>query len=172
MKKLFPLLFVVVLMTACDINDNPITLSTTASVVGSIPVSVPQTNGTSVSYTQTVTQDLNDAISDFPSVTEITINSLSYEYKNATGNSDAVIESATMVINGVTVATLSFVNIAQEASNGTVFNITDQAVLNQLETLFLNNSTVSIQFSGTAVSNDGPASFEIEMTIGLTVSLN
>lgn len=67
-------------------------------------------------------------ISNFSDVTDITINSLSYEYKNVTGNTDAVIESATIKINGSTIASISSVNMAQEANSGAVFNITDQTV--------------------------------------------
>ena len=62
---------------------------------------------------------------------------LSYKFKNVTGNTNAVIESATIVINGNTIATISNVNIALEATNSTVFSITNTAVLDQLETLFL-----------------------------------
>jgi len=41
-----------------------------------------------------------------------------------------------------------------------------------LESLFLNNASVDIQFTGTAISQAGPVDFEIELTIDLTVTLN
>jgi len=172
MKKLFPLLLAVVLITSCDINDNPITLTASSTITEAIPVSIPQTTGTSATYDQTVSQDLSDAIANFSDVTDIAINSLSYQFKNVTGNTDAVIESASIIINGNTVSSISFLNIAQEANNSTVFNITDQSVLSQLESLFLNNASVDIQFTGTAISQAGPVDFEIELTIDLTVTLN
>lgn len=171
MKKLFPLLLAVVLMTACDINDVPVTLTASSTINEAISVSIPQTNGTSVAYDQTLTQDLNDLITNFDDVTDITINSLSYQYQNVTGNTDAVI-SATIVINGNTVSSSTDVNIAQEANNGTVFSITDQAVIDQLESLLLSNPTLNIQFAGTAISDAGSVDFEIQLNIGLTVTLN
>ena len=162
-------MFAMVLITSCDVNENPITLSVTSVITEVIPVTIPQTNGTSVAYNETVTQDLSEAITNFSDVTGININSLSYKYQNVTGNTNAVIESASIVINGTTVSSISFVSIAQEANNGTVFAITDQAVLDQLESLFLTSSSANIQFSGTVVSDDGPVDFEIEVTIDLTV---
>ena len=172
MKKLIPLLLAMVLITSCEDNEIPVTLTASSAITESVAVSIPQTNGTSVAYDETVTQDLTAVISNFSDVTDITINSLSYEYKNVTGNTDAVLESATITINGSTISSVSFVNIAQEASNGTVFSITDQAVLDQLESLFLNNASLDIQFAGTAVSNAGSVNFDMEFSVNLTVTLN
>lgn len=172
MRKIITLLFAAVLITSCDINENPITLTASSTVVEVVPVSIPQTNGTSVAYDHTVNQDLNEAIANFSDVTNIEINSFSYQYKNVTGNTDAVIESASIIINGNTASSISSVNIAQEANNGTVFSITDQALLSQLESIFLNSASVNIQFIGSAISDVGPVEFEIEVTIDLTVTLN
>lgn len=142
------------------------------AITESVAVSIPQTNGTSVTFDETVNQDLTTVISNFSDVTDITINSLSYEYKNVTGNTDAVIESATIKINGSTIASISSVNMAQEANSGAVFNITDQTVWSQLESLFLNNASIDIEFTGTAVSDAGSVDFDIEFSVNLTVTLN
>lgn len=172
MKKLIPLLLVVLFITSCEDNEIPVTLTASSDITESVAVSIPQTNGTSVAFDETVTQDLTTIISNFNDVTDIAINSLSYQYKNVTGNTDAVIESAAIKINGNTISSISFVNMAQEANNGTVFSITDEAVLNQLESLFLNNASVDIQFAGTAVSSEGSVDFDIEFSLNLTVTLN
>ena len=171
MKKLLSLLFVVALTSSCDINTDPIELTATTEIEESIPVSLPQTSGVSVSFNETINQDLSEIITNFSDVNGVNINSLSYQYRNATGNVNAVIESATLVINGTTVATISNVNISQASSASTVFEITDTAILDQLEDLFLTSSSANIQFSGSAVSEDGPIDFDIAVSINLTVSL-
>jgi hypothetical protein len=119
-----------------------------------------------------VSQDLNEVVANFDDVSDITINSLSYQYQNITGNTNAVLESATIRINGNEIANISFVNVAQEANNGSVFNITDQTVLNQLEDLLLSNASVDVEFTGTAISNESPVSFDLELFLNITVALN
>ena len=171
MKKLIPFLLAIVLISSCDINTDPIELTATSTINEAIEVSIPQTNGTTVAFSETITQDLNDLFTNFSDVTNININSFSYEYKNVTGNTDATIESATIVVNGTTIATLTDVNMAQEAAAGTVFTISDTATLDQIESLFLSNSSANIEFSGTAVSEAGAVNFDIELNINLTVTL-
>lgn len=171
MRKLFPFLFAVLLISSCDINTDPIELTATSDVNEAISVSIPQTNGATAAFNETVSQDLNDIFSNFSDVTNVNINSLSYQYQNVSGNTNAVIQSATIVVNGLTIATLSDVNISQSASASTVFEINDAAVLDQLEALFLNNTTATIEFSGTAVSEEGAVDFEIALTINLTITL-
>lgn len=170
MKKFLSLLFVVALISSCDVNTEPIELTATAVVNESIAVTIPQTSGTSVNFNENVDQDLTEIVSNFNDVTDININSLSYQYQNVTGNTNAVIQSATIVINGTTIATLSNVNMSQEASNGTTFEITDTAILDAIEAQFLSNSTANIQFSGSAVSEEGSVDFDIALAINLTVT--
>ena len=55
--------------------------------------------------------------------------------------------------------------------NGSVFEITDTAVLDQLETIFLNNSSVTIQLSGMATSEEGDVNFDLEFSMQLTAAL-
>jgi hypothetical protein len=172
MKKITSLLLVMFLIVACDINTDPIELTATSDVNESISVSIPQTNGASVAFDQTVDQNLDNIFSNFADVTDVNINSLSYQYSNVTGNANAEIQSATISVNGVVIANLSNVNMAQEASNGTVFQITDNAILDQIESLFLTNSTATISFAGMAVSEEGAVSFDVALTINLTVTLS
>ena len=82
-----------------------------------------------------------------------------------------MITSATIEINATTVAVISNINIAQEALNGSVFEITDPTVLAQLETIFLNNSSVTIQLTGMATSDEGDVNFDLEFSMQLTVAL-
>ncbi len=171
MKKLLSLFVVIALIASCDVNTDPIELTATATINEAIAISIPQTTGTTVNFDEDVDQDLSQIVSNFNDVTDININSLSYQYQNVVGNTNAVIQSATIVINGTTIATLSNVNINQAASNATVFEISDNSILDALEAQFLSNSIASIQFSGTAVSEEGEIDFEIALSINLTVTL-
>ena len=168
MKKFLTLIIAVALLSSCEDSADAIVLTASSSVSESVMISIPQST-VSVDYDETINQDLNNVVSNLSDVTAINIDQLSYKFKNATGNTGATISSATLVVNGVTIATISNINITQESQNNTVFQITDTNVLDQLETIFLNNSTVTIQFSGTAV--DGPIDFEMEVSIDLTVTL-
>lgn len=170
MKKLFTLVFAMILISSCE-DTASVEITASTSINKSITVEVPQTNGAAVAYDETVTQDLTQIVSNFNDITDINIDALSYQFKNVTGSTNAIIESATIVINGNTIATISNVNIALEAINSTVFSITNTDVLDQLETLFLTNSSVNIQFSGMAISDASAVSFEIEVSMDLTATL-
>lgn len=170
MKRLLSFLLILAFIGSCDVNTDPIELTATATINEVVSVSIPQTTGTSINFNEDVNQDLTEIVSNFSDVTDININSLTYQYQNVTGNTNAVIQSANIVINGTTIANLSNLNINQAATDATVFEISDNTILDALEAQFLSNSTANIQFSGTAVSEEGPIDFEIALAINLTVT--
>ena len=167
MKKLFPFLLVLFVVQSCE---EPVEIKETMVVNQSTIVTINQTNGTSVSFNDVIEGDLNQVVSNFNSITDITIDSLTYSFSNLIGNENASIVSASIEINGITVAVVSDLNIAQEIDNGSVFQITDLNVLDQLETSFLNNSSVALNLSGMAISEEGDVSFEIGVSMQLTAS--
>ena len=61
--------------------------------------------------------------------------------------------------------------VAQEATNETVFTITDTSILDQIESLFLNNDTVNVQWVASVLSNEGVVGFDIEISIEITATL-
>ena len=168
MKKLFPLLLTLLLISSCE---DSIEVTTTTNINETASVTILETNGTAINFNEVIEGDLNQVVSNFNSINDITIDSLSYAFANVTGNENAVITSATIEINATTVAVISNINIAQEALNGSVFEITDTAVLDQLETIFLNNSSVTIQLSGMAISDEGDVNFDLEFSMQLTAAL-
>lgn len=170
MRKVLLLIIAALVLSSCDINTEPIELTNTTVVNEIVAVSIPQTSGESVDFNENVDQDLSAIISNFNEINDININSLNYQYQNVSGNTNAVIQSATIVINGTTIATLSDLNINQEASNGTIFEISDVAILDAIEAQFLSNSNANIQFSGSAVSEEGSVDFDIAISINLTVT--
>ena len=137
------LFFALVLITSCEDSD---TVQITAStfINESIIVNFPQTNGASVDYDQTTSEDITEIVSNFDTISSINIDSLSYQFKNVDGNTNAILETASIIIQGNVIATISNVNIATEASNSSVFEITDEVILNQLEANFLNNTSLKI----------------------------
>jgi len=167
MKKLFPLLLTLLLISSCE---DSIEVTTTTNINEFASVTILETNGTAINFNEVIEGDLNQLVSNFNSINDITIDSLSYTFANVTGNENAVITSATIEINATTVAVISNINIAQEALNGSVFEITDTAVLDQLETIFLNNSSVTIQLSGMAISDEGDVNFDLEFSMQLTAA--
>ena len=167
MKKLFPFLLVLFVVQSCE---EPVEITETMVVNQSTIVTINQTNGTSVSFNDVIEGDLNQVVSNFNSITDITIDSLTYSFSNLIGNENASIISASIEINGITVAVVSDLNIAQEIDNESVFQITDLNVLDQLETSFLNNSSVALNLSGMAISEEGDVSFEIGVSMQLTAS--
>lgn len=171
MRKIVTLLFVIALVSSCQDNLEPIELTTSTSITESVAVTIEQTSGAPISYDETTTQDLNQVISNLSNVTDINIDLLTYTFKNVSGNTNAVIQSGSIVVNGNTVASISNVNISQQANDVTVFAITDTAVLDQIEAEILNDSNVTIQLSGSALSDDGPIDFEVEFTLNMTVTL-
>ncbi len=156
------------LISSCE---DSIEVTTTTNINESASVTILETNGTAINFNEVIEGDLNQLVSNFNSINDITIDSLSYTFANVTGNENAVITSATIEINATTVAVISNINIAQEALNGSVFEITDTAVLDQLETIFLNNSSVTIQLSGMAISDEGDVNFDLEFSMQLTAAL-
>ena len=167
MKNVFPFLFALILIYSCE---ESVEITETMVVNQSATITINETNGTAVNFNDVIEGDLNQVISNFNSINDITINSLSYSFSNLIGNENASIVNASIEINGITVAVISGINIAQEIDNESVFQITDLNVLDQLETSFLNNSSVTLNLSGMAISEEGDVSFEIGVSMQLTAS--
>ena len=104
MKKLFPLLLTLLLISSCE---DSIEVTTTTNINESASVTILETNGTAINFNEVIEGDLNQLVSNFNSINDITIDSLSYTFANVTGNENAVITSATIEINATTVAVIS-----------------------------------------------------------------
>ena len=167
MKNVLPFLFALILIYSCE---ESVEITETMVVNQSAIVTINETIGIAVNFNDVIEGDLNQVISNFISINDITIDSLSYSFSNLIGNENASIVNASIEINGITVAVVSEVNIAQEIDNESVFQITDLNVLDQLETSFLNNSSVTLNLSGMAISEEGDVSFDIGISMQLTAS--
>ncbi len=169
MKKLVTMFFALVLITSCEDSDT-VQITASTSINESIIVNFPQTNGASVDSDQTTSEDITEIVLNFDTISYINIDSLLYQFKNVDWNTNAIIETDSIIIQGTVIAQLSHVNIATEASNSSVFEITDEVILNQLEANFLNNTSLIIQFSGTGISDEVDLNVEIEVSMQLTTT--
>ena len=167
MKKLIPFLLALIVVQSCE---EPVEITETKVINESATVTIEETNGTAVNFSDIIEGDVNQVVSNFNSINDITIDSLSYSFTNLTGNENASIISASIDINGINIAVVSDLNIAQEVENESIFQITDLNVLDQLETSFLNNSAVTLNLSGMAISEEGDVSFDIELSMQLTAT--
>ena len=167
MKKLIPFLLALIVVQSCE---EPVEITETMVINESATVTIEETNGTAVNFSDIIEGDVNQVVSNFNSINDITIDSLSYSFTNLTGNENASIISASIDINGINIAVVSDLNIAQEVENESIFQITDLNVLDQLETSFLNNSAVTLNLSGMAISEEGDVSFDIELSMQLTAT--
>ena len=167
MKKLIPFLLALIVVQSCE---EPVEITETMVINESATVTIEETNGTAVNFSDIIEGDVNQVVSNFNSINDLTIDSLSYSFTNLTGNENASIISASIDINGINVAVVSDLNIAQEVENESIFQITDLNVLDQLETSFLNNSVVTLNLSGMAISEEGDVSFDIELSMQLTAT--
>lgn len=167
MKKLIPFLLALIVVQSCE---EPVEITETMVINESATVTIEETNGTAVNFSDIIEGDVNQVVSNFNSINDLTIDSLSYSFTNLTGNENASIISASIDINGINIAVVSDLNIAQEVENESIFQITDLNVLDQLETSFLNNSAVTLNLSGMAISEEGDVSFDIELSMQLTAT--
>ena len=169
MKKLIPFIFAIILFASCEENITPVTISVNTVLSETVEVNLPQTTQGNVhAFDESTTVQLGDYISNIGDVTDITINSLSYTYKMFAGNTAAVINSATLVVNGVTIATINNVNPATETNSNTTIVIDDANVISEIKKILLNNASATIQISGSATSEEGTANFVLETDIDLT----
>lgn len=167
MKKVTSILIGVLFIafTACDITDTPIELSVTNSITKDIAVSVNQTNG-SQSLSETTTVNLSDIVSNVGDITDVKINSLTYKFKDFTGNTDGRVESISLKINNSEFANGTDIDPSKEES----FNV-DSSKFATLESILKNDSQTTLAVDGSLQSNAGDMSFNIEILIDLTVTL-
>lgn len=166
MKKLFTLLFTLVFIYSCD-ESSSVELQTNSDFGVSFPIQIPKTDGTPATYNEMISQNLNQIISNFDNVKSLTITSLSYQFLNVSGNTNAVIQNSSFKINGINITAFPDLNPTQ--TQGNTNTIDDQSVLNQIETSFLSSETISVEYTAEVLSDDGPVSFTVFVGIGVDV---
>lgn len=171
MKRIIPLLLVFTIISACQ-DNLPFAVTVSTTIYETVSLGIPQTNGTGFVTEGEIEENLSDLIEDYTNVTALDLEKVTFLFKNVQGNPNAIIQNATLIINDIVVASPTNINVTQEASNGTVYTITDQALLNQVETLMFDNSVVSLGFSSTTLSDEGPVGFDLQILLDITATLN
>ncbi len=166
MKKIASLLFAVFILMSCEDNQTTVNTSTPYTLDESFEVGIPQTGSGQTTFTETSTHDLSQLIANYSNINSVTVNSLTYQFSNFSGDTNGVISTATLTVNNVVIATISNVNISQEAANGTVFQIADPAVVSQIETILETTSIVNLQASGT-INSSIPLNFTIDLHLDI-----
>lgn len=166
MKKIVPIVIALVLLFSCEDNQTTINTATPYSLDETFEISLPQTASGQTTFSVTSTQDLSLLIANYTDINTVTVNSLTYQFSNFSGDTSATIQSATLTVNNVVIATISNVNISQEAGNSTVFQITDPAIISQVETILETTSVVNLVATGT-VNSSIPTDFHIEVHLDI-----
>ncbi len=173
MKKVIYILFLSLIVTSCDSLGELLELKVENSLTESITATVPQTSNVPAVFNLSRTVDLNsgDLAQYKDQITAIKINSLTYKFKDFTGNTAGVISTGTLKFDDVVLDELIDFNISDAATAGTLFGITDEVRLNQIASNFVNNSESTVLLSGSVLSEDGGMEFKVEVFMNMTVTV-
>lgn len=172
MKKVTLLMFLGLLVVSCG-KFELLELEINNDLTENIEVSVPQTFGVTdaIDFAKTIDLSAGDFAEYVDKITAIEITAFNYKFTEFTGNANGTIPSGVLKFDDVLVSTINNLNISQAANNETVFQITDPTVISKLENIFLNNNSTVITLTGTALSDDGPMDFKIEVNISLIATI-
>ncbi len=173
MKKTIVLLLLAAVTVSCASLDELLELNVNNNLTESVAFNIPQTQGTTVSYSRSETLDLTtgDLAQYVDKITAIKINSLTYKFKDFVGNTAGMISAGTLKLDNTVVSSITNLNVSQAVNEETVFTISDSMILNQLESTLLNNSSATLLLSGDALSDAGAMDFKVEVTINLTATI-
>ncbi len=169
--KILVALAVVFSFTSCDEELGNIDFSTVINKT--IAVHVDQTNGTVVSFSTDELMSLDNADTHdyLDRIESISINSLSYQLKNFTGD-DTGEATLTFMIDSFSLQTHTDVNVKTMVDASQVFTITDTAFLNQIATALKNNQEVTAKYIGNVLNDNDAMDFEVKVILDITVTAN
>jgi hypothetical protein len=173
MKKGIYILFLSLIATSCGSLEDLLELNVENSLTESIPVNIPQTSSTAVAFDLSNTVSLNsgDLAQYKDKITAVKINSLTYKFKDFTGNTAGTIPTGTLKFDDVVIGEMADFNISSAATAGTIFEISDAAKLSLIESNFVNNSEISVKLSGTVLSETGVMDFKVEVFMNMTATI-
>ena len=163
-------IFSVVLISCEEDIEELLNITFETFLTESIVIHVDQTSGTAANFNKTIVIDLDnpDTTDYLDLIEDLSITSLTYRIIDFTGDPAGTID-AEFIVNGVSLATNDIV-VKTEADNGTVYEITDTALLNQIATDLKNNLQVSAEYTGTALCDADVMDFKIEVTVGVEIT--
>lgn len=168
MKKIIPLIFAIVLLLSCEDNTT-VNIGTPYTLDESIEVGIPQSGSGQTVFNESSSHDLSQLIANYSDINTVTVNNLTYQFTNFSGDTNGVIQSASITVNNVLIATVSNINISQEAANSTIFQISDPAIISQVEDILETTSIINLQASGT-INSSIPLNFNIDVHLDIEAS--
>jgi hypothetical protein len=165
--KLLVVLLIVFTFNSCDDVTDLADVTFTTTLSENFDVSISETQE-SISNQVILNLDNSDTHDYLTKLKSVNINKLTYKFTNYTGNESCNME-VEISTDGNVFETKEF-QIKQAVDNGTIYEITDVAKLNEMATALKNNNQVSFGMEGAVF--DGPADFIVEVTAEVTVVAN
>jgi hypothetical protein len=160
-------ILVLISLSSCDeLTD----VHFNTSMTERIPVHIDQTQGSAVSFNESVILNLdNDDTHDYlNSIKDIEINGLTYKLIDFSGDIDGTIDVQFYI--GVNPLLQNSITVKPTVDNATVFEITDVQELNTIATAFKNGHQVTARYQGTALCNDDNMDFKVEVNLEVDVT--
>ena len=169
--KLLIALAVVFNFTSCNKELGTVDFNT--EINKTISVHVDQTTGTPITFDTNEIMSLdNDDTHDYlDKIQDISINSLSYQLKNFSGDNTGT-ATLTLMIDGFSLQTLTDVNVKDIVDASEVYTITDTSFLNQIAAALKNNQQVTVKYTGNILCDNAAMDFEVKVTLDITVTAN
>lgn len=169
--KILVTLTLVFSFTSCDDELGNIDFNTVINKT--IAIHVDQTTGEVVSFSTDELMSLdNDDTHDYlDKIQDISINSLSYQLKNFSGDNTGI-ATLTFMIDSFSLQTHTDVNVKTMVDASEVFTITDTAFLNQIATALKNNQQVTAKYVGDILCDDDAMDFEVKIVLDVAVTAN
>lgn len=173
MKKYIYIFFLSIVASSCGSLDDLLELKVENSLTESIAAIVPKTSNVAVVFNLSSTINLNsgDLAQYKDKITAVKINSLTYKFKEFTGNSAGTIPAGTLKFDNVILKEMTNFNISDAATAGTVFKITDETKLNEIASNFINNSELTVKLNGSVLSEASSMEFKVEVFMNMTATI-
>ena len=165
--KFLAILAVVFTLNSCDKAKELADVTFTTTLSEDFDVNISETQE-SINDQVILNIDNSDTHDYLDKLKSVSINKLTYRFKDFTGNESCNME-VEISTDGNVFETKIF-QIKQAIDNGTIYEITDVAKLNAMAIALENNQQVSFKMEGTV--SDGPATFLVEVTAEVTIVAN
>jgi hypothetical protein len=172
--KKFGLLFLcIAAFLSCDELDELTEFDITEDFTTTFNINIPEdSEGEPQSFSDSATIDIttNQEIQDnLDLIQDVDLNSLTFVIDNFVGADGTTVTSASVSAAGTTVS-IADINLQQADANGTVYEVADSALLNDIANILENNSQITVTISGTI--NNTPATFDVIVTLDVTVTVD
>ena len=155
--------------TACDELEDLVDVDFTTSISAKIPVAIDQGQET-VNESVLLSLD-NSATHDYLNkIEDVEITKLTYKIINFSGDATGTID-VSLFADDITLDLMKF-TVKDAYSNGTIFEVTDVAKLNEMANLLKKNKSVTVGITGECNAPEDAMNFNVEVAASLKVTAN